>query len=185
MCGSLPSHRKMTLAQRCLRRMIWGTEIGEGISRRSFVAAIVGFLGGLMTTLLGLPIISYLISPGHKRRSFDTWIPLGPVEALDEGEPTLFAFTRTATSGWEASATSYGIYVIKKTSGDFDVFSNVCTHLSCRVSWRADLDHFFCPCHDGHYAKDGTVLAGPPPRPLDRFEYRVEDGILSIHLLKA
>ncbi len=155
------------------------------ISRRGFVAGVVAILGGLISAVLGLPAIGFLISPGLKKTNTDSWVPLGPVDALVEGEPTLFTFTRTKQIGWEATAISYGVYVIRKSTGKYDVFSNVCTHLSCRYSWREDLDHFFCPCHDGHYAKDGTVLAGPPPRPLDRFEYKVEDGIMSVHILEA
>ena len=28
------------------------------------------------------------------------------------------------------------------------------------------------------FDQDGRVLAGPPPRPLDRYELRVENGVL-------
>ncbi len=33
-----------------------------------------------------------------------------------------------------------------------------------------------CPCHGGVYYKDGSVAAGPPPRPLSRYEIRIEGG---------
>ncbi|MER3425504.1 MAG: menaquinol-cytochrome C reductase, partial [Nitrospiraceae bacterium] len=29
---------------------------------------------------------------------------------------------------------------------------------------------FICPCHQGVFDKTGRNIAGPPPRPLDRFE---------------
>jgi menaquinol-cytochrome c reductase iron-sulfur subunit len=35
---------------------------------------------------------------------------------------------------------------------------------------------FLCPCHGGVYYKDGNVAAGPPPRPLFRYDVRVENG---------
>jgi Rieske Fe-S protein len=155
----------------------------HGISRRSFVTGVIGVLGGIITTIVGLPAIGYLISPALKRESADEWVPLGLIDDIPEGEPTLFSFTRTKQVGWERTANSYGVYVVRQANGELDVFSNICTHLSCRVSWDEDLSEYICPCHDGHFAKDGTIVSGPQPRPLDRFEYRVEDdGRLAIHL---
>jgi len=37
-------------------------------------------------------------------------------------------------------------------------------------------DLFMCPCHGGVYYNDGQVAAGPPPRPLFRYDVRVENG---------
>jgi menaquinol-cytochrome c reductase iron-sulfur subunit len=37
-----------------------------------------------------------------------------------------------------------------------------------------------CPCHGGVYYKDGSVAAGPPPRPLERYPVRVQDGQVEI-----
>lgn len=44
--------------------------------------------------------------------------------------------------------------------------SAICTHLGCQVEWKRDKNAFVCPCHEGTYAMDGTVLSGPPPAPL-------------------
>ncbi len=161
-----------------------GKNSNRNIDRRSFVTGVLGILSGIMAAIVGLPAIGFLISPALKKEKIEDWVPLGPVQDLIEGEPTLFAFTRTKQVGWERTGFSYGVYVIKKPDGELDVFSNICTHLSCRYSWREELDHFVCPCHDGHYAKDGTVISGPPPRPLDRFEHKIDDGMLMIHLIE-
>jgi menaquinol-cytochrome c reductase iron-sulfur subunit len=158
---------------------------GPGLSRRGFVAGVVGILGGVIGAIVGLPAIGYLISPGLKIKQRSDWVPLGPVEDLDEGVPKLYSFTLTERIGWETQATSFGAYVVRKPDGKLDVFSNVCTHLSCRVSWQEDQDAYVCPCHDGWFAKDGEIIQGPQPRALDTYEYKVEDGILSIHLVEA
>jgi Rieske Fe-S protein len=164
----------------------------HGLNRRNFVAdfvaGIVTFLGGIIAAILGLPAIGYLLSPSLRNRntaSLDEWVPLGLIEDLVEGEPRLFSFTRTQRVGWEITAQSYGIYVLRKPGNTFDVFSNVCTHLSCRVSWQEDLGEYICPCHDGHFGIDGSIISGPQPRPLDRFDYRVEDGTLEIQLVEV
>jgi Rieske Fe-S protein len=52
--------------------------------------------------------------------------------------------------------------------------STVCTHLGCRVRWEGD--RFFCPCHNGVFDREGKVVSGPPPRPLERYDVEVVDG---------
>ena len=48
-------------------------------------------------------------------------------------------------------------------------YGQKCTHLSCAVIPRVDKGEIHCPCHEGYFnIETGTVLAGPPPRPLPR-----------------
>jgi nitrite reductase/ring-hydroxylating ferredoxin subunit len=50
-------------------------------------------------------------------------------------------------------------------------YSQKCTHLSCAVYYSADRKQLLCPCHNGAFsAEDGSVIAGPPPRPLPKIE---------------
>ena len=58
------------------------------------------------------------------------------------------------------------------------VVTNVCMHLGCPVVGTAT--GFGCPCHGGQYDPEGRRTAGPPARPLNRFEYTIEDGNLFI-----
>jgi len=157
----------------------------DGINRRQFVTVVVAAVGTIMAAFIGLPAISYLISPATKVQEKDEWIPLGPLENYPLGTPTLFTFTRTTVNGWEKTANSYGVYVMRYTEEQYKVFSNMCTHLSCRVNWKEDLSEYICPCHDGHFDIDGQVVAGPPPRPLDEYETKLEDGVLYIHYVGA
>jgi Rieske Fe-S protein len=63
--------------------------------------------------------------------------------------------------------------------GELVAFSSVCTHLSCAVLWRKELNHLECPCHDGVFdPRTGQVLAGPPPRPLPKIKLQERaDGV--------
>ncbi len=45
-------------------------------------------------------------------------------------------------------------------------FAAKCTHLSCTVRYRQDMNMLWCPCHDGRFDLTGKNVAGPPPRPL-------------------
>lgn len=48
-------------------------------------------------------------------------------------------------------------------------YSQKCTHLSCAVFYSAANDRIECPCHNGIFSvTDGSVLQGPPRRPLPR-----------------
>ena len=46
-------------------------------------------------------------------------------------------------------------------------YSQKCTHLSCAVFYSQETGDLVCPCHEGHFSvPDGSVLQGPPTRPL-------------------
>jgi len=156
----------------------------HGIDRRGFVAGMSALLGSVIAAIIGLPAFGYLLSPALKKSqtSVEDWVPLGLVEDIPFDQPTLYTFTRTKQVGWERTANSYGVYVVKKNNGAMEAFSNVCTHLSCRVSWKEDVQQFVCPCHDGRFGKDGSIISGPQPRPLDTFEHKIEDGTLLVFI---
>jgi menaquinol-cytochrome c reductase iron-sulfur subunit len=153
------------------------------LSRNDFVKATIGVLGTIMGVIVGVPLIGYMIAPALKRQESEAWIPAGTLDNYPVNEPTLFNFTRTTVNGWERTVNSYGVYIVRKseTGNDVVAFSNVCTHLACRVNWNDQDQEYICPCHDGKFNIDGNVVAGPPPRPLDRYETKVEDGNLSLH----
>lgn len=157
------------------------------IKRRDFINIIIAALGAVMGLVIGIPAISYLLSPATKIQRDEAWIALGPLDAYPLGIPTLFSYTRTKVNGWEKTVNSFGAYVWRYGVGDSEltVYSNMCTHLSCRVTWRDDIDVYFCPCHDGRFNKEGEVVAGPPPEPLYDFETKVEDGTLFIMHMDA
>jgi Rieske Fe-S protein len=67
--------------------------------------------------------------------------------------------------------------VVQSKSGKVAAYSRRCTHLSCPVLWQANADRLYCPCHNGAFsAEDGSVLQGPPPRPLTRVILDIRDG---------
>jgi len=60
--------------------------------------------------------------------------------------------------------------ILIRTAEDVYVaYSQKCTHLSCAVFYSPAHDRLECPCHQGYFSvKDGSVLQGPPTRPLPR-----------------
>jgi Rieske Fe-S protein len=60
---------------------------------------------------------------------------------------------------------------------EFAAYSQSCTHLMCPILFQPEKKQFCCPCHEGYFsAEDGSVLAGPPRRPLPRYEVEIRDG---------
>jgi Rieske Fe-S protein len=151
-------------------------------SRRDFIKGATLLIGGFIGALLGVPSMAYLLSPVSRVEEADTWVDLGPTDKYQPGAPTLFEFTQTSVNGWERTAVAYGAFVVRDDSSKLRVFSNICTHLGCRVSWHPEVQHYISPCHDGHFDLLGNNLSGPPPRPLDEFRTRIQDGHLYIGL---
>ncbi|MDZ7844827.1 MAG: Rieske (2Fe-2S) protein [Anaerolineales bacterium] len=155
------------------------------LDRQGFVKIVTTFLGSIMGAILGLPLINYFITPALQKEQIEDWVAVGPLEDYPIGKPQTFTFTRTQINGWERTSQSYGVYVLRQNQADLSVLSNVCTHLSCRVTWKEEQDAYICPCHDASFDIQGEVIKGPPPRPLDQFETKIEEGIIYIHLLEG
>lgn len=154
----------------------------QHISRRDFIKATAAVIGGLIGAVIGIPSIAYLLSPSLRETGDDSRIDLGPLEKYPIGVPTRFEFTRTRVNGWERTAVNYGLYVVRRNESEARVFSDICTHLGCRVTWHPDQEHYISPCHDGHFDILGEVVSGPPPRPLDEFATEMENGNLFVIL---
>lgn len=152
------------------------------LGRRDFIKVTAGIAGGLIGAVLGVPAIAYLIGPAVRKDEAAAWVDLGALAGYPLNVPTLFQFTRTKVNGWERTGMSYGVFVVRQEETGARVFSNICTHLGCHVNWHPDLQHYVSPCHDGHFDILGRNVSGPPPRPLDEFTTRVENGRLYIRL---
>ena len=152
----------------------------KNINRRDFLGLATWGIGGLIGLGLGIPAIIYLIGPALKKSESQNWLRLGPVSKVELGTPTLFKTSIERQTGWISNVEEISFYVFTENGRDYMAMSNICTHLGCRVRWIADRQEFFCPCHNGIFDKEGNVVSGPPPRPLDRFEVKVENDQLMI-----
>jgi len=149
------------------------------INRRRFLSAAIAAMSSLIGAIVGVPAVAYIIGPALKQQAED-WVQLGAINKVDLGSPTLFKTTVERQTGWISAQEEVAAYVLTENGQDFAAISNVCTHLACRVRWIEGEQQFFCPCHNGIFGKDGSVIGGPPPRPLDRFETKIENGVLFI-----
>jgi len=120
--------------------------------RRNFLLVILGGITLALASLISWPI----------------WRYLSPRKGVGELEPVAVARKDLGT-GQAVFFNFHGrpAVVVETSPGDFSAFSAICTHLGCVVKWVVADQEFLCPCHAGRYSKDGAVVSGPPPKPLE------------------
>ena len=150
------------------------------LSRRNFMQSAIWGIGGLIGIVFGVSAVTYVVGPSLKKQQTETWVRLGPTSKVELGVPTLFTFTVLTQTGWIENTEEVSVYVLSTDARTYIAMSNICTHLGCRVRWITEQDQFFCPCHNGVFDISGNVLAGPPPRPLDQYDVKVENNQLYV-----
>lgn len=65
-------------------------------------------------------------------------------------------------------------FFFKKADNTTHALKGVCTHMECNIMYKPEDRKFYCPCHQGWFDEDGKNIAGPPPKPLEFFDYFIE-----------
>jgi menaquinol-cytochrome c reductase iron-sulfur subunit len=154
-------------------------DAAPGSSRRALLQAAICGLGAAIAGALGLPALAYLLTPSKSRQQ-DSWIEIGEVDRFQAGAPIEVAFRRSRADAWKVVSEKDTAWVVKRADGGVTAFGPQCTHLGCAYHWDDGRQQFLCPCHSSLFRMDGTVISGPAPRPLDRYETKVENGRLMV-----
>jgi nitrite reductase/ring-hydroxylating ferredoxin subunit len=86
---------------------------------------------------------------------------IGAVSALEQTGSLLFRYP----TGQDPCI------AVRTPKGRLVAYSQVCTHLSCAVVYNKVDNALVCPCHHGVFNIDqGSPVAGPPTRPLQRIK---------------
>ncbi len=151
----------------------------ESARRRRFLAWLAAASGVTGAALVGVPILGFLLAPLF-RRTPTVWRAVGKADDFRSGETVEVAFLDASPLVWSGVAAKTGAWLRRNDDGSFVAFALNCTHLGCPVRWLDGASLFMCPCHGGVYYRDGTVAAGPPPKPLTRYAVRVRGGQVEI-----
>ena len=151
-----------------------------GVSRRNILVKVGIALNALAGAAIGIPIIGYVLSGFSKPKKHMEWISLGPVEKFPEGETRLAVYENPFRRPWDGETTQIPCWVRHIEGDQFQVFAINCTHLGCPVRWFQGSHLFMCPCHGGVFYEDGKRASGPPERGLYEYEFKVENGVLSV-----
>jgi menaquinol-cytochrome c reductase iron-sulfur subunit len=156
----------------------------EVTSRRNFyVGAIYGMMGAI-SGALGIPALIYLLFPPKAKKEAE-WIEVGDVSRIGINSPVEMSFRRNRVDGWKVISEKSTAWVVKTADGKITAFGPQCTHLGCAYHWEEAKSEFLCPCHTSLFAIDGKVIGGPAPRPLDRYETKVEGKKLLVGKLNT
>jgi menaquinol-cytochrome c reductase iron-sulfur subunit len=135
-----------------------------------FVNAAMAIIGGSLTALLG----AFALRPQPGSSTGGRWFRAGTTEDLKPDEPVARVLAVSRVDGWYRARARETVFLVWDGDRTVRALSATCTHLGCQVRWDAAGKKFRCPCHGGVYAADGTVVEGPPPRPLDPIEARID-----------
>jgi menaquinol-cytochrome c reductase iron-sulfur subunit len=151
----------------------------QGVSRRGFYIGAIYGLWAAMAAALGVPAAIYLLFPPRVRQD-DQWVEAGDITRLEPNSPTEMTFRRNRVDGWKIISEKTTAWVVKQPDQSVVAFGPQCTHLGCAYHWDEGKSGFLCPCHNSLFAIDGRVTGGPAPRPLDRYETKVERSKLLV-----
>ena len=142
------------------------------VSRREFAKFLCLVSGGLTAGSGWVAVKDQLFPPHHfqgeHRVCSTAEVPSGGTRAFTlPGDPQPYILIHLETGEWRA-------------------FEQKCTHLSCAVFYKPGSGKIECPCHNGWFdARTGTVLQGPPPRPLPQLAVKVRDESVFVSAMPA
>lgn len=143
-------------------------EEGADEGRRTFLKLAAGAVGACYAGLVGYPVYRYIASPVEDAAA------AGAVNEVTLA-PEAAATPKNASFMFKFG--SQPAMLIHHDDDSWTALTAVCTHLGCTAGYEAETKRIFCPCHAGVYdPKTGANIAGPPPKPLTKYNVAMKDG---------
>jgi len=130
------------------------------VRRRNFLDIFFG--GSLLATIAAFvyPVVRYVL-PSKRTAVIQNSVAAAKVGELPPNAAKVFKFG------------SAPAVLINTAEGKLVALSAICTHLTCTVRYDGETGTLFCPCHNGRFDRNGNVLSGPPPRPLETYAVEI------------
>ena len=144
---------------------------GEKRNRRSVLdlllgASVVGWLGTVI-----FPVLRYLKPLGAQTQNGPVKLTADDLSKLQKDRSVILR------------AGAVRLIVLEDANQKLHALSAKCTHEGCTVQYVPGDSVIWCACHNGRFDLTGRVLAGPPPRPLERYACEREaDGTVVVQL---
>ena len=135
------------------------------VTRTKFLSGVALVTGGVLTAAILVPVVGFAVTDSVQEEEWQ-WVDVGPMSDFPDGQVTSIAVSGPSP---EANRRAY----VRNKDNAIIAIWNRCAHLGCPVAYSPGGDVYSCPCHGGAYNSLGLVTAGPPPRPLDRFDVKI------------
>jgi Rieske Fe-S protein len=155
---------------------------GESMTRRRVLNVAVQALGGVAGAAVVLPAVGFALAPVFDEEE-EIWQPVGAPGDFSADTYKQAVITVVEDIGETGKTTAYirrGSPELDESPDEFIAVSNRCVHAGCPTRFVQAAGNFICPCHGGVYDFQGKVIGGPPVRPLDRFQTRVQSGRVEV-----
>ena len=150
-------------------------------SRRSFLGGLLAVAGSAVAAVLAIPLVRFSLDPLWRVTGGVLWSDVGAAgDFASTAAPVKVQVTIEQRDGWRKVLSEKPVYVVTGVEGRPRVLAAVCPHLGCSIGWNGEKKQFVCPCHNGVFAPDGTLLSGPPPRGMDELDSTIEGGRLKV-----
>jgi Rieske Fe-S protein len=165
---------------------VGGEAEGKTFTRRLFLKFLIS-TSTILVVIPLMPMLSFFFTPKKEEKSHEKKIanikdvPVGSTIVFfyprEESEDRSFLTHLTSEQLEKAQAEGRDKFVVN----GFVALNSICTHLQCPAELPVG-DEIICVCHGGYFdAIDGTVLAGPPPRPFPMIRLRIEPNTGDIY----
>src|SRR5262245_10858823 len=168
MFSTICGRSRMPLFRNRSKEPLWKEEFSvltsdeRYVTRRQFTKFLTLASLGMFVGNLWIVLKSYLVA----KKSVYPTAEIASVGEIPVGGVKLFSYPTPQDN----------CIMVRTGEDEYVAYSQKCTHLSCAVYYSAKNDRLECPCHQGFFSiKDGSVLQGPPPRPLPQIVLR-RDG---------
>jgi len=153
------------------------------LSRRGFFMKLGILFNGFAAIVVAVPIVRFLLSSVARGQGKGdlSWVRLGDVANFPEGQTRMATFCNPFVMPTDGKTVDTACWVRRISGNEFQVFAINCAHLGCPVRWFPQSGLFMCPCHGGAYYRDGSRASGPPERGLFKYQYKIENGALTIN----
>ena len=149
-----------------------GADAHDELDRRRFLQRATILVGGVMATSVAIPAATMAVAPAfHTGTYYD--VDLGPATSFPVDAANPYHIVTFESGPHDTTGIGRRIAFVRNDGDNsFTALSNTCMHVGCPV--RNFGAAFGCPCHGGQYDVEGRPTAGPPVRPLNRYETRVD-----------
>ena len=156
---------------------------GEAMPRRTFQLAMIYALGAIIGLALAIPTIIYLLVPPRTRQQ-SGWVDAGDISQLTPDSPVEMSFQQSRVDGWKVVTEKKTAWVVKTPDNKVLPSGRSVPIWAAPITGMKKSRSSPARATRRCFRSTGRVLAGPAPRPLDRYITRIQNNRLQVGALK-